>query len=144
MSTTEITIASPAEDFDTRRYGRMLARFAPKVIETEQENEAALAIAEGLMKKGEENLTHEENVLFDLLTNLIEQFEERAYPIPDASPADVLRDLMEHHDLKAADLAGILGSRGRASEILSGKRSISKDQAKKLGERFHISPAAFI
>jgi HTH-type transcriptional regulator/antitoxin HigA len=115
MSSAEITIASPAGCIDTRRYGKMLARFVPKVIETEQENDAALAIVEGLMKKGEENFTQEERALFELLTTLIEQFEDRAYPIPDASPAEVLRDLMEHHDLKAADLAGILGSRGKAA-----------------------------
>jgi HTH-type transcriptional regulator/antitoxin HigA len=144
MSTVEITVASPATGIDVRRYGKMLARFAPKVIETEGENEAALAIVKGLMEKGEENFTQEESALFDLITNLIEQFEERTYPIPDAPPNDVLRDLMEHHSLKAADLVEILGSRAKVSEILSGKRSISKKQAKQLGERFGLSPAAFI
>jgi HTH-type transcriptional regulator/antitoxin HigA len=51
---------------------------------------------------------------------------------------------MDGRDLKPADLAGVLGSRSRASEILSRKRSISKDQAKALAAFFGVSPAAFI
>ena len=71
----------------------------------------AVAIVSGLMAKGEDNLKPEENTLFGLLTSLIGQFEETAYPLPDAEPREVLRDLMEHNGLKAADLTGIFGSR---------------------------------
>jgi HTH-type transcriptional regulator/antitoxin HigA len=46
--------------------------------------------------------------------------------------------------LKAADLAGVLGSRAKVSEILSGKRAISKEQAKRMGGFFGVSPVAFI
>lgn len=136
-------IATPS-GIDVKRYGRLLARFTPKVIETEAENDAALAIVENLMEKGEDNLTAEERTIFDLLTALIEQFEDKAYPIPDAEPKDVLVALMEHNGLKAADLADLLGSRAKVSEILSGARSISKEQAKRLGVRFRVSPAIFI
>jgi HTH-type transcriptional regulator/antitoxin HigA len=51
---------------------------------------------------------------------------------------------MEYNKLKAADLAGIMGGRSRMSDVLSGKREISKEQAKRLGERFGISPSVFI
>jgi HTH-type transcriptional regulator / antitoxin HigA len=139
----DVAIAGPP-GIDVRRYGRILAKFAPKVIETEAENDVALAIVERLMEKGESNLAREERVIFDLLTALIENFEDKAYPMPDADPKDVLHDLMEHRDLKAADIAGVLGSRARVSEILSGKRAISKEQARRLGAFFRISPAAFI
>jgi HTH-type transcriptional regulator/antitoxin HigA len=64
--------------------------------------------------------------------------------MPDADPKDVLIDLMEHAEIKAADLAPLLGSRAKVSEILSGKRSISKEQARRLGKFFKVSPAAFI
>ena len=64
--------------------------------------------------------------------------------MPDAPPVEILRDLMERNGLKAIDLIDVLGSRGKVSEILSGKRAISKEQAKRLGERFNISAAAFI
>ena len=64
--------------------------------------------------------------------------------MPDASPLDVLKELMLANNLKAADLADSRRGRSRVSEILAGKRAISKEQARRLGERFRISPAAFI
>src|SRR5205085_9975853 len=74
------------EDLDLKRYGRLLARAVPKVIKTEEENERALAIVESLMEKGEENMTPEEDALLELLTGLIHDFEEKAYPIPKSEP----------------------------------------------------------
>jgi len=76
----------------------------------------------------------------------IEQFEEEHYALPttEGAPAQMLQFLMDQHDLKQADLVGLLGSSGVVSEIVNGKRSISKAQAKALGERFHVSPALFL
>jgi HTH-type transcriptional regulator / antitoxin HigA len=136
-------IAAPS-GLNVKIYGRLLAKFAPKVIETEAENQAALTIVEQLILKGDGRRSPEEEAALGLLSSLIEQFEEAAYPIPDAEPREVLSDLMEHNGLKAIDLADIFGSRARVSEVLSGKRSISKEQAKRLGGRFRISPGAFI
>src|SRR5579863_4411615 len=136
-------IAAPS-GLDVKAYGRLLAKFAPKVIQNEAENEAALAIVERLILKGDGKRSPEEEAALELLSSLVARFEETAYPIPDAEPREALRDLMEHNDLKATDLAGIFGSRARVSEVLSGKRSISKEQAKRLGERFKLSPAVFI
>jgi len=119
-------------------------RFAPKVIETAEENRLSLRIAERLMSIGDGKRSAEENALLNLLGALIEQFERQAYPVPQAEPKEILRDLMESNELKAADLADVMGGRSRVSDALSGKRAISKEQAKWLGERFGISPAAFI
>ncbi len=129
---------------DVPRYGRLLATFTPKVIETEPENEEALAIVESLMERGEAKLNREENALLDLLGTLIEKFETDAYKLPDGDPAGALEVLMDGRKLKPVDMIPVFGSRGRVSEVLSRKRAISKDQAKRLGEFFNISPAAFI
>jgi HTH-type transcriptional regulator/antitoxin HigA len=51
---------------------------------------------------------------------------------------------MEQNDLRQADLMKIFGSRGRVSEVVNGKRAISKSQAKALGEFFKVSPELFI
>jgi HTH-type transcriptional regulator/antitoxin HigA len=132
-------------NLDRKQYGRLLVQFAPKAIETAEEHQAALAIAESLMQKGDDNRSPEEDTLLDLVSDLIESFENRIYePLPDASPAEILKELMEANDLKAADLAILLGGRSRVSDILAGKRAISKEQARRLGERFRTSPAAFI
>jgi HTH-type transcriptional regulator / antitoxin HigA len=136
--------ATKRRRFNLRRYGQLLLKALPRPIQTEAENERALAVVNELMSKGEENLTPEETALLELLVQLIERFEEQAYPIPEAPGCSVLRTLMENRGIKQADLLPIFGSRGIASEVFNGKRAISKVQAKKLGEFFGISPAVFI
>jgi HTH-type transcriptional regulator/antitoxin HigA len=51
---------------------------------------------------------------------------------------------MEERNLKQVDLVGKIGSKGVVSEIVNGKRSISKSQAKTLAEIFHVSSSVFI
>lgn len=113
------------------------------MIGTEEENERVLTIIERLMARAEKR-TLEEDAILNLLVHLVEQFEEKAYPMDEAAPAELLAFLLEQRGLKPAALAEVLGSRGRVSEILAAKRSISKEQAKRLGDFFHVSPAAFI
>lgn len=129
---------------DEKKYGRLLARTLPAVVETEEENERLLAEVERLMDKGEENLSPEEGKLFKLMVRLIEDFEERAYPIRDAKPHEVLRHLLESNEMRQAALLPIFGSRGYISDIVRGKRGISKEHAKALGKFFHVSPSLFI
>ena len=130
---------------DTRKYGKLLARFTPKVIETEAENDAALAVIEALMSKGEGRLTAEEDVLLALLLNLSERFEEKAYAMKEnGDPVDALQFLMEANDLRPVDLAELFGSRARVSDVLARRRAISKEQARRLGERFRVSAGLFI
>jgi HTH-type transcriptional regulator/antitoxin HigA len=136
-------VASAAK-LNVPRYGDLLKRFAPKVIETVGENRLALRIVNRLISIGDGKRSAEENALLSLLAALVEQFERKAYAVPSAEPKYILRDLMDSNELKAADLADIMGGRSRVSDALSGKRAISKEQAKRLGERFGISPAAFI
>jgi HTH-type transcriptional regulator / antitoxin HigA len=126
------------------RYGELLKRFAPKVIETGEENRLALRIVERLMSIGDGRRSPEETALLSLLAALVDQFERKAYPVADVEPKEILRDLMKHNGLKAADLAVIMGGRSRVSDVLAGKRAISKEQAKRLGARFKLSPAVFI
>jgi HTH-type transcriptional regulator/antitoxin HigA len=136
--------ATKRKKFNPRIYGELLLDVLPRPIQTEAENERALAVVDRLMSKGEDNLTPEETTLLKLLVQLIERFEEKAYPIPEAPGYRVLRTLMENRSVKQADLLPIFGSRGIASEVYNGKLAISKAQAKKLGEFFGISPAVFI
>jgi HTH-type transcriptional regulator/antitoxin HigA len=113
------------------------------MIETEEENERVLAIVEKLIAKGEKR-SPEEDAILNLLVHLVEEFEGKAYPMGEAAPAEMIAFLLAQRGLKPAALAVVLGSRGRVSEILAEKRSISKVQAKRLGDFFRVSPAAFI
>lgn len=138
-----MTVTADAR-IDEKKYGRLLARALPSVIETEEENERMLAEVERLMDKGEVSLTPEEGRLLRLMVVLVEDFEGRTYPVRDAAPHEMLRHLMEARGLKQADLLPVFGSRGYTSDIVNGKRGISKEHAKALGEFFHVSPSLFI
>jgi HTH-type transcriptional regulator / antitoxin HigA len=123
-------------------YGDLLAQHQPKAIETEAENEAAILLAESLEHR--QRNPEEEEALLELLVILIEKFEEISYPLPNTEPNKILLHLMESQNMKQESLVGVIGSRGVVSEIVNGKRSISKAQAKVLGELLHVSPSLFI
>jgi HTH-type transcriptional regulator/antitoxin HigA len=113
------------------------------VIESEEENERMLAVVEKLMDKGE-NLPPEEEKLLKLFARLIEDFEKQYYHPKEAEPLDVLQHLMEARGVKQTNLWDVFGSKGIASEVLSGKRGISKTQARALANYFHVSADLFI
>lgn len=129
--------------FNTRQYGEMLARVAPVVIRNEKEYDRATVEIDALVDKGKD-ITPEEDRLLDLLSLLVEQYEEEHYDIEDAPPHEVLKHLMEARDLAQKDLVPLFGSSGRASEAINGVRPISKTQAKALGQFFKVSAELFI
>ena len=119
----------------------------PKIIETEAEYNEYLAVTENLIAK-KDSRTPEETALFRLLVKLIEDYEEQTYHLDDWSdlaPYEILQHLLESSGTKQVDLLGILSpSKGLISSIINGKRAISKEQAKKLGKYFKVSPSLFI
>lgn len=131
--------------YNPHAYANLLVEYLPGVIETEAENEKALELVSRLMKKGKGKRSPEEGRLLSLLATLIEDFEEKAYPMGKISnPAFALRTLMDEHELKQMDMVEIFGSQGVVSQVLNGKREISKSQARKLSERFHLPIDMFI
>jgi HTH-type transcriptional regulator / antitoxin HigA len=122
-------------------------RIIPKIIETTEEYEQFLAVTEKLISK-KQTRTIEETVLFRLLVKLIKDYEEETYSLKEWSqtaPHELLQHLMEARGMKQIDLVGLVSpSKGLVSSIVNGKRSISKAQAKKLGEIFNISSSVFI
>jgi HTH-type transcriptional regulator/antitoxin HigA len=131
-------------DLDTKRYGRLLARALPTVIKSEDQNNRTLAIVEDLMATGEDSLTPEEGAPLELLVDLVHDFEERRYPLPSSPPHKMLAFLLEQRGLKPRDLWPVVGSKSRVSEILSGKRAISKEQAKILAAFFRVGVELFL
>lgn len=114
------------------------------VPRTEDEYRAMVGLMNALLDEIGEDEEHEDMDLLDLVSMLVESYEKEQVQIPEAAPAVVLAYLMEEHGLKQSDLAPELGSQSVVSDLLRGKRKISAAQAKALGERFAVSPAAFI
>jgi HTH-type transcriptional regulator/antitoxin HigA len=123
-------------------YGALLQKIPPKVIRTEKENEAYTEILYELNRRSK-TLTVAEKEFAELLTLLIEDFEEKRYRLPRAHPLEVLRFLMEQHGLRQKDLTEVFGTASIVSEVLNGKRELNKEHIERLSERFHVSPELF-
>lgn len=117
----------------------------PSQVSSERGYERIESVFNSLISKGEKRLSAEELRLFCLLANLLEDYERRTLePLPDVEPADALRFLMDENELKRTDLSDVFGSQAVVSKVLSGKRTISKAQAKRLAARFRVSTDLFI
>lgn len=128
--------------FNPEFYGQLLAKYQPKTITTEEENEQAIALAQGLEHRP--NRTPEEETLLELLVTLIEKFEETHYPIPQGTPHSMLLHLMEARDIDPKALVGVIGSLETVFEIINGEINISKSQAKALAKLFKVDESLFI
>jgi HTH-type transcriptional regulator/antitoxin HigA len=93
-----------------------------KVIKNEREHEAALERIEALMDAAPSTPEGDE---LELLTTLVELYEEKRFPIELPDPVEAIRFRMEQAGLKQQDLVPYVGSRSKVSEVLSGKRPLS-------------------
>ena len=116
-------------------YAALLARNLPRVIKTEDENEKYIRILEDMERRT--NLNDDEKEFAELLTVLIEKFEDAHYEL------QVIAELMDANDLRQKDLVDVFGTESIVSEVLNGKRELNKDHIKKLSARFNVSPELF-
>ena len=124
------------------KYGKLLSKTLPKVIESDEEFDRMVEMLEELDFK--KDTTAEEEALAELLAKLIEAYDDEHYPIPPSPPHLMVQFLMGQRGLRQADLVPLIGSRAQVSALVNGKRGISKAQAKKLAEFFHTSTDLFI
>jgi HTH-type transcriptional regulator/antitoxin HigA len=124
-------------------YSVLLSRTRPAVIRSEAENERYIAMLEELDSKGN-RMTAAERRMAELLTLLIEDFEEKHYAIKAASPVEVLNELMHANNLKQKDMLDVFSMPSIVSEVLRGKRQLTTEHIRKLSRRFHVSPEVFI
>src|ERR1700726_2418044 len=118
-----------------------LAVGSPTPITSERQHEQYLSVLDKLASK--DNPTNEEEKYAEVLMTLIEAYEEKHHSMPDASPVEVLRTLLDANDLRQKDLVPIFGSESIVSEVLHKKRALNRAHIEKLSKRFNISPAVF-
>jgi HTH-type transcriptional regulator / antitoxin HigA len=128
---------------DERKYRKLLGDVLPVVIQSDQEYRRLLQALEQMMELPEEEITEEEGRLLELLSVLVEDYEDRVHPLPNAEPRKMLAHLLNEKGMKPSDLWQVL-PKSRVSEILSGKRSISKSQAKELAALFRVPVELFL
>jgi len=134
MSTTTI---------DARRYAALLSETLPAVIRTRTEYRRMLAAAKDLIERPDDEVSPEEGRLLELLSILIEDYENRTSPTPKVPPSQMLAHLLQERGMKPSDLWAIL-PKSRVSEILSGKRGISKAHARHFADLFRVPAELFL
>jgi HTH-type transcriptional regulator/antitoxin HigA len=141
-----LTAKSPSKvngaGLDAARYGKLCAECVPKVIESDEEFDRMAEHLERLTFK--KDASAEENALASLLEKLVVDYDDKHYPLPDVDPHRMVRFLMEQRGLRQADLVPVFGSRAQVSDLVNGKRGISKAQIKKLAGYFGVSAALFL
>ena len=126
-------LANPAE---------MIAQGAPRVIHNDRE---LAAYTETLFQlTALENPSRSEAEAIELLTLLVERYEQSHYSIPAADPISVVRFLIEKQGLAQRDLIPQFGSESAVSMFLASQRKLTLDQVRKLSARFKLPADVFI
>jgi HTH-type transcriptional regulator/antitoxin HigA len=118
----------------------------PRPIKTRKMHRA-YSEATRILMRGSEDLDAADRTAvgqyLSAIVPFIEQYEKRARPMGPASPEEVLEFLMEQNDLSQYDLAKELGGQPVVSQILKGKRKLTREHIERLSKRFGVTPATF-
>jgi HTH-type transcriptional regulator/antitoxin HigA len=113
-----------------------------KVIRSKEQYNEYCKTLEGLLDGGSNEKAVSDEV--DLLTLLIEKWDEQHSTLKEVDPIRLLHSFMDDHKMKAKDLVILLGvSKGYVSDILHYKKGLSKEVIRKLADRFKVSQEAF-
>ncbi|MBI3526195.1 MAG: transcriptional regulator [Betaproteobacteria bacterium] len=112
-------------------------------VHSEEDYAQVRATIDALLDEVGDNEKHPLAEVLNYLADQIKAYEDENYHIPAAEPNQVLRFLMEQHGLKQEDL-GDCAPQSRISDILCGRRSISKEIAKRLAHRFRVRADVFL
>ena len=106
-----------------------------KVIKNEQDYKSTLKRIQQIFNAKSGTPEYEE---LEVLSILIEEYEEKRFIIPDSHPLEIIRFVMEQHNLKQSDLVGILGDKSNVSKVLNRNRPLTLKMIRKFSKTFHI------
>jgi len=121
----------PPQPLRSRSMHRAYSQVAQILMEAIQENEVDTAFCQIVRR------------YLSAILPFLESYEKNEFPLGSATPEEALQFLMEQHQLSQYDLAEELGGQSVVSNILSGKRRLTREHIERLSKRFHVSPATF-
>lgn len=126
------------------RHSTVMDKFPIQPIRTEADYDRATAVLQDLI--GHDDLNQEQQDYIEVMIALVAAYEEKRYAkiMGDVSPLDALKQLAEANAMTIGSIGKIIGSASYASMIFNGDREISKENAKKLAERFRVDAGLFI
>lgn len=112
-----------------------------KPIKTEKDYEKALERLEVIFDADKNSNEGDEA---EILSLLIDNYENQYYPIEAPDPIEAIKIRMEEMNLKQKDLVGIIGGKSRVSEILNKKKRLTVDMIRELEQILHISASVLV
>jgi len=112
-----------------------------KPIKSEREYELALKRLDKIFDAEPETKEGDE---LELLAIVIEDYEDKNYPIDPPDPIEAIKFRMEQMGMNQNDLAKIIGHKSRASEILNRKRKLNLSMIRKLNKELNISTEVLV
>lgn len=127
----------------TATYVDLLTEFKPRPIRSKREHARALAIVERLIDKPRQTAAEKEMV--ELLSSLIDQYEEHLWPTPEISPGEMLKFLLDQRKMSQTELANQTGiAQSTIANVIAGRRQLSKSGMLILSKFFKMSPTLFM
>jgi HTH-type transcriptional regulator / antitoxin HigA len=123
-------------------YRELLTEELPRAIHSDRMHQRYLTRIEELLERKKRSAA--EDRLLELLSILVERYEDEHETVEAPHPVAALRELMLAKGISQADLSKLLGSSGIVSEVLSGKRELSKAHIRKLSKAFHVPADVFV
>ena len=112
-----------------------------KPIKTEKDYDKALERLDVIFDSSPNSKEGDEA---EILSLLIENYENQYYPIEAPDPIEAIKIRMEEMEIKQKDLVGVIGGKSRVSEILNKKKRLTVDMIRKLEKTLHISASILV
>ncbi len=123
-------------------YNQMIQEFPLKKIKNLKDYNKAIKWYENLIDNYNEST--ELNDYLDVLALLIEEYEEKKFPISETDPVDIIKYLMEEKNIKQVQLAKAFGSQSIVSEVLNRKRGLTLKYIYNIANIFNVKPQVFV
>lgn len=127
-----------------RDFAGLCAVLTPRPIRDPADYDNTIEVVDSMVL-WEKEFSRDQEDYFEVLCTLVGRFEAERVKWPDVSPVEMLRHLLDEHQMSGADLSRLLGgSRHLGPMILRGERSITANHARKLATHFGLQAGVFI
>jgi HTH-type transcriptional regulator/antitoxin HigA len=129
----------------SEKYLALIRTFPLRPIRSDAELHRAITVIDGLVDRSADDLSSDEAAYLEVLSDLIEKYEDKEHAIGESTPAQMLAFLVAERNVKQKDLAVATGIPvSTVSELLSEKRSFTMNHIERLSVYFKVNPSVFV
>lgn len=126
-----------------QEYSQLVALLMPRPLHDDVDYRNALAVLDAMAGF---KMNRDQEDYFEAVATFVEKYEAQhhAFDDPKMTPVDLIRSLMQEHQMSDSDLGRLLGDRSLGHRILAGQRELSKAHIRTLADHFRLNPAALL